>query len=84
MISIHADDLTKVKTYDLGPELLLDAGMGSINHGPGRPPNWKPLYWPPHIKKDQMDFKTEDNRLTDEELVDYGRRLSAIRAKLRQ
>ena len=83
MISIHSDDLTKVKTYDLGPEFLLDAGMGSVNHGPGRPPNWKPLFWPPHIKREQMEFKTSENQLTDQQLFEYGKKLSEIRAKLR-
>ena len=59
VISIHSDDLSNVKTYDLGPELLLDASMGDISHGRGRPPDYKPLFWPPHLKKQQMSFSTD-------------------------
>jgi hypothetical protein len=25
--------------------------MGNISHGRGRPPDYKPIYWPPHLKK---------------------------------
>lgn len=28
VISIHSDDLNDIRTFELGPELLLDAGMG--------------------------------------------------------
>ena len=51
VISIHQDDLANIRTYDLGPELLLDASMGDISHGRGRPPAYRALFWPPHIKK---------------------------------
>ena len=32
VISIHGDDLTALKTYDLGPELLLDASLSGAEH----------------------------------------------------
>ena len=30
VISIHNDDITIIRTFELGPELLLDAGLGDI------------------------------------------------------
>ena len=65
VISIHSDDLSNIKTYELAPELLLDASMGNISHGRGRPPDYSPLFWPPHLKKQQISFTTEDNKLSD-------------------
>ena len=28
VISVHNDDLSNIRTYDLGPELLMDASLG--------------------------------------------------------
>ena len=72
IISIHSDDLSKIKTYELAPDLLFDAGMSSISHGRGRPPAYAPLFWPPFIKKQQMNFKTSDNELSSQQLQEYG------------
>ena len=35
VISIYKDDLSKVKTFDLGPELLFDQSFGGISKGRG-------------------------------------------------
>ena len=29
VIAVHSDDLTNLRTYELGPELLLDASIGA-------------------------------------------------------
>ena len=47
VISVYHDPLNAVRSFDLGPELLLDASLGPIPQGRGRPVNWKPIYWPP-------------------------------------
>jgi hypothetical protein len=72
VISIYHDDLSNIRTFELAPELLLDASMGNISHGRGRPPEYKLLFWPPHIKKQQMSFSTAENELSDEKLRQYG------------
>ena len=51
MISIHSDDLSNLRTFELGPELLLDASLGQDRPGRGRPPAWNPIFWPPFIKR---------------------------------
>ena len=64
--------LVQDKTYELAPDLLFDASMGSISHGRGRPPAYQPIFWPPFIKKQQMNFKTTDNELSSQQLQEYG------------
>ena len=61
VISIYKDDLSKVKAFDLGPELLFDQSLGGISQGRGRPAEWKPIFWPPHLKKQDLDFTTAGN-----------------------
>ena len=51
VISIFKDDLSKIQTYDLGPELLFDKSVQEIATGRGRPAAWEPIFWPPHLKK---------------------------------
>ena len=36
VISVHTDDLSNIKTYDLGPELIFDQGLGGVSQGRGR------------------------------------------------
>ena len=40
VISVYHDPLDEVRSYDLGPELLLDASLGPAVAGRGRPINW--------------------------------------------
>ena len=84
MIAIHSDDLTNLRTFELGPELLLDAGMGDPKPGPGRPPNWQPIFWPPHIKRQQVEFSVANNELSHAQLIKYGEQISEVREKLKQ
>lgn len=51
VISIHSDDLSLVRSYELGPELLMDAALGTMSLGRGRPAIWNPIFWPPLFKK---------------------------------
>ena len=84
VISVHNDDLSIIRTYELGPELLLDAGLGLPSQGRGRPAVWQPLFWPPHYKKEGHDFTTAGNVLTEHRLLELGERLTEFRARLRQ
>jgi hypothetical protein len=68
VISVHSDDLSTLRTYELGPELLLDQSLGASQENRGEAQDWRPLYWPPHIKKQQLDFKVENNVLRQDQL----------------
>ena len=80
---MHNDDLSNIMTYELGPELLLDAGLGPPSQGRGRPAAWQPLFWPPHFKKEGHDFTTAGNILTEHRLLELGEQLSEFRTRLR-
>ena len=64
--------MDEIRTYDLGPELLLDQGLSNAIQGRGRPQIWNPIYWPPHIKKQQIEFKTAENELDENKLYKLG------------
>ena len=51
VISVHNDAPDSIRTFDLGPELLLDQSFPAMVQPRGRPANWEPLFWPPHVKK---------------------------------
>ena len=72
VISVQQDDLDNLQTYDLGPELLLDAALGASTKQRGRPAAWSPIFWPKHVKKENQDFKIADNRLSEDRLIAYG------------
>ena len=81
---MYHDKLDEIRTYDLAPELLLDAGLSNAIQGRGRPPNWQPIYWPPQIKRLQMEFKTAENKLSEKELYQFGEQITEVRSKLRE
>lgn len=68
VISVHSDDLSEIRSFELASELVMDQSDIATTTFKGRPPAWEPIYWPPHIKKQHMDFKIEENRLNDENL----------------
>ena len=72
VISVYGDPLDNLRTFELGPELLLDQSFPTTTHIRGRPPDWKPIYWPPHIKKQQMEFKVDQNLCSENQLIQYG------------
>ena len=84
VISIFGDDLEKVKSYDLGPELLLDASLDISTSNGRQQQNWKPIFWPPTVKKEQMNFKVSNQVLSEKQLVKYGEQLTRFREKLRK
>ena len=61
VICLRTDNLESLKTYEICSDMLLDKSLNVSTSIRGRPPAWSPLYWPPTIKKQQMEFKTEDN-----------------------
>ena len=71
VISLQHDDLNKLKTYELAPDLLL------ANAIRGTPPNskkkakWKPFFWPDEFKKTKASLKLADNQLTENQLMQY-------------
>ena len=83
MICIHSDDLSNLRTFELGPELLLDKSLGEPKPTKGRPPDWKPIFWPPFIKKQQVEFKVANNELSRDRLAKYGEQISKVREKLK-
>ena len=61
--------------------MLLDKSLEISTSIRGRPPAWTPLFWPKTIKKEQMEFKTADHELTDDQLQNYGEILTKVRLK---
>ena len=51
VMSIHTDDLSNIKTYELASELLLDQNLVGAAQSRGRPAASSVIYWPPYIKK---------------------------------
>lgn len=51
VMSIHKDDLSNIKTYELPSELLLDQNLVGAAQSRGRPAASSVIFWPPHIKK---------------------------------
>ena len=81
---MKSDDLENIKTYELASELLLDSSFAVANQSGSRTSIWKPLFWPPHFKKEHADFNLEGNLQSDANLIKLGEQLSTYRYRLRQ
>ena len=84
MISVRSDDLKNIKTFELASELLLDSSFDVSSSTKGKSANWKPLFWPPHFKKEHADFTPDSYSQSDADLIKLGEQLSKFRLKLRQ
>ena len=84
VISVRSDDLTNIKTYELASELLLDSSFDVSSSTRGRTAVWKPLFWPPHFKKEHADFTPDLYSNSNADLIKLGEQLSKFRLKLRQ
>lgn len=62
----------------------MDASLGQSRPVRGRPPNWNPIFWPPQIKKQHIDFTVEKNALSNDNLLKLGEQISEVREKLKK
>ena len=76
VISVHNDDLSQIQTYELASDLILDSSVAVVSHTRGRPPQWNPIFWPPHVKKQNIDKTIAGNELDREALQQLGEKLS--------
>ena len=84
VISVKSDDLSSNRTYELASELLLDSSFGTSESSKGQASIWKPVFWPPHFKKEHKDFSLDGNVQPDADLIKLGEKISAYRSKLKQ
>ena len=62
VISIHKDDWADIRTYELGPELLLDQSLSGTTAAAGKISNWRPLYWIPTSRSSSWISKRRTTR----------------------
>lgn len=72
IISLSHDDLSNLKVYELGPDILLSSAVRATLTRGKQPLEWKPFFWPETYVKEEHDMSLEGNTLTTKQLEQYG------------
>ena len=65
VICLSMDDLTNLRVFELGPDLLMSNALKSTATRGKKQAEWKPLFWPDTYAKEGRSLKLEDNQLTE-------------------
>ena len=68
VINIYRDDLSRLKAYELAPDLLLASAVRSTPTTSKKKENWRPIFWPKDYEKTKASLKLKDNYLTEAQL----------------
>ena len=82
LLWLKLDKLENLKTYELGPDLLLgNAMIATVSRGK-KTKQWKPGFWPDDYMKEGHSMKVEDNQLSETEIRKNGKKITKFRKYL--
>ena len=82
VVNVDATDANDLRTFEMGPDLLLAAGLPSVATTRNTAV-WAPTFDPRKFVKDHVNLSKEDYRLSQDKLFTLGKQATQLRLQLR-